>query len=531
VTRSPVAGRVLTLVEHGKVEDALALAERTLVESRGASPTDQAALWYAIAYAELVRSSTRGVLSASERCLSLAREADSAGWVSAGMSMRAMALAREERIESALLDLARAEAELQRCEDVPLRCWAHTGLGHTYLELRLYELAQPHLEQALAIGASPLSVEEAEVRNLMRLFDLHFRWADELERVQPREGPDPAVEGHRAHSHEYAEQALARARESGEPSLVATCLAMELTSRASQAAQASLPELEDAFANRSSPDHHGGRAVVGGALARALWSLDRREEALAVAVEAADCSVTASDWQVGASAQWLVVEMEAQSGVPGATSGRAYAGLLSRVLWQQRLSTLQGAQAALQVERLHRDKELAQREASEDPLTGVANRRALDDALRSLQAGPGVNPLEPQVSADSPVSLLMLDLDDFKGINDTYGHVAGDDVLRSVAMAMRGVARTDDLVARLGGDEFVVLARGADHEAGAHLAQRLTDAISALVVGTRAGAVSLRASVGVRTATSEAELGSLLDAADAAMYEVKGRPDRTLAAD
>ncbi len=224
-----------------------------------------------------------------------------------------------------------------------------------------------------------------------------------------------------------------------------------------------------------------------------------------------------------ASAQWLLVEIETQAGLPGAANGRSYASLLSQVLWQQRLSTLQGAHAALQLERVHRDKEIAQRAASEDSLTGVGNRRALDDSLRALQAedaamGAG------QSEIGSPLSLLMVDLDDFKEINDTYGHVVGDDVLRAVAMALRGVARNDDVVARVGGDEFVILARGADHDAGARLAERVTAAVDALAVGTRSGAITLHASVGVATASSGTDAALLLAEADEAMYAVKGPP-------
>jgi diguanylate cyclase (GGDEF)-like protein len=291
-----------------------------------------------------------------------------------------------------------------------------------------------------------------------------------------------------------------------------------------------LAELTDAFALATSPDYQGGRAVVGGALARALWRLGRRTEAIRVARESAAQSSVASDWQVAASAQWLLVEMEAKAGVPGAAAGRAYAGLLSRVLWQQRLSTLHGAQAALQVERLHRDKERAQQAANEDPLTGVGNRRVLDEALLAMRTDP---PPVALAGPPTPCSLLVVDLDDFKVINDTYGHVVGDEVLRAVAMALRGVARADDLVVRLGGDEFVILAVGVDDEAGARLAQRVTDAVSSLVVGTAGGVIPLSASVGVAsTADLAGPAGDPVDLirrADQSMYAVK-RAHRTAVA-
>jgi len=526
VILSTTAAQVMSLSLDGKIEDALALAEQGLLEGTGASPSDQAALWYAICNVELVRGSMPGVLAAAERCVSLAVESDNAGWTSCGLSVRALALARQGLMEPALLDLARAEAELAACIDVALRCWAHTGLGYCYLELRLYELAQPHLERALELDASPVPLAEAPVVDLMNLVELHIRWADELERVHPYTGSQEDVETHRKIGHEYAERAVAAATAVGRPSLVATCRAMELTSRSRDAAGDSLAELREAFADEDTADYQGGRAVAGTALARVLWSMGRRTQAVDVARQAVAHAATAGDWQVSASAQWLLVEMEAESGVPGAATGRSYAGLLARVLWQQRLSTLQGAQAALQLERVHRDKEVAQRAASEDPLTGVGNRRAIDEVLRSLQAEATTSQIPGQPPVSSPMSLLVVDLNDFKRINDTYGHLVGDEVLRAVAMAIRGVARADDVVARLGGDEFVVLARGADEEAGARLAERVSAAVEALSVGTRDGGITLSASVGVATASTGAEASLLLAEADQAMYAVKGAGPR-----
>ncbi len=513
---SDAAADVMGLAQDGKVEAALRLADRALAEVAGASPSDQAALWYSISVARHIDGDNEGAFAACDRCVSLAAEVGNAGWASNGLSMRAMAQARQGAMEPALLDLARAEAELDRCDDVGLRCWAHTGLGYCYLEMRLYELALPHMVAAQDLDASPIPLTQAPVIDLMNLAELHLRWADELERVLPEELSQSEVDDHRKEGHTYAERALAVALALGNPQFVATTRAVELCARPRDTAESSLGELREAWSVRDHPDYQGSRAVVGGALARALWATGQRDEAVGVAQEAASLSQSASDWQVTASAQWLLVEMQARSGVPGAEAGRSYARLLSQVLWQQRLSTLQGARAALQVETLHRDNVVAQRAASEDPLTGVGNRRALDDTLRAVQAEAAVAPY------DVPVSLVVIDLNDFKTINDTYGHVVGDEVLRAVATAIAAVARSDDVVARLGGDEFVILARGADTEVGVRLAERVTAAVDALSVGSRSGTITLHAAVGVATAGSGHDVGTLLAEADAAMYEAKG---------
>ena len=313
----------------------------------------------------------------------------------------------------------------------------------------------------------------------------------------------------------YAERALDVATGLGNPQFVATCRAVELCARPRGTAEASLDELREAYSVEDHPDYQGSRAEVGGALARALWATGERVEALAVATRGGP---PRADGQrlAGRRERPVAAGRDAgPGGVPGAEAGRTYARLLSQVLWQQRLSTLQGARAALQVETLHRDNVVAQRAASEDPLTGVGNRRALDETLRAVQAEAALAPV------DVPVSLLVIDLNDFKTINDTWGHVVGDQVLRAVATAIAAVARSDDVVARLGGDEFVVLARGADDEVGQRLAERVTAAVDALTVGTRTGAITLHAAVGVATAGSGHRVGALLAEADAAMYAAK----------
>jgi diguanylate cyclase (GGDEF)-like protein len=435
--------------------------------------------------------------------------------VSNALSMRAMAQVRHGAVEAALTDLARAEVALSDCDDPGLRNWGHTGLGYCYLELRLYELALPHFTTAVDIVACPLPLPASRAIDLMNLAELHLRWADELERARPYPEVDADVLEHRSKGHRYAREAVAEAEHLGPRGMLPTCRATELCARPRDEAAATVPELRAAYENPGHLEHHGGRASLAAALARTLWRAGHHDEALSTARTAVEHSRTAGDWQVAANAQWLLVEMEAQAGIPGAAAGRDYGRLLSGVLWKQRLSTLAGAKSALDVERLRHAKDTAQREALEDPLTGVGNRRALDDALRQAQ-------LEDDAGAH-PTSLLLLDLDAFKAINDRHGHTVGDEVLRSAATAIRHAARAEDTVARLGGDEFVVLARGTDEEAGSRLAERVAHAVNSLEVMLPQGPLRLGASVGVRTTGGDLGVEDLLAAADAAMYDMKRR--------
>jgi diguanylate cyclase (GGDEF)-like protein len=110
--------------------------------------------------------------------------------------------------------------------------------------------------------------------------------------------------------------------------------------------------------------------------------------------------------------------------------------------------------------------ELHQRAMAElDSLTGVSNRRAFDAAL------------DRAAGTREPYALVLIDLDDFKRVNDESGHPAGDEVLRSVAVAASSVARRGDCVARIGGDEFAVLAPGAGASGVLRLLRDLRDAI------------------------------------------------------
>jgi diguanylate cyclase (GGDEF)-like protein len=120
-----------------------------------------------------------------------------------------------------------------------------------------------------------------------------------------------------------------------------------------------------------------------------------------------------------------------------------------------------------------RQREIANR----DPLTGVGNRRAFDAILQrelAARTGPGGR----REVDDSPLALLVLDLDDFKGVNDQHGHQVGDAVLCEAAKRAAAILRSTDSLARIGGDEFAVIAPGAHGEGAQRMAEAIRTAVS-----------------------------------------------------
>jgi diguanylate cyclase (GGDEF)-like protein len=164
----------------------------------------------------------------------------------------------------------------------------------------------------------------------------------------------------------------------------------------------------------------------------------------------------------------------------------------------------------------HRNREIKSRKdeirrlSLTDPLTGLGNRRRLDDAL--------ITEVERTQRDDQPLTLVMFDLDHFKAVNDEWGHEMGDLVLKEMGATIRGILRPADIAARRGGEEFVVLLPGTKLEEGVACADRLRQKIEGLKFNFPS---SVTASFGVANLQpSEAGL-ALMERADQALYQAK----------
>lgn len=155
--------------------------------------------------------------------------------------------------------------------------------------------------------------------------------------------------------------------------------------------------------------------------------------------------------------------------------------------------------------------------ALRDPLTGVANRAALDAALKREVSLSQRHKL--------PLSVLLLDIDKFKKINDTYGHAVGDAVLQALTQGVNACIRTSDVQARYGGEEFVVVLPGTDRNGAALLAARIRRHIESLCcavpAANTAAALRFTVSIGVAEFGGQEDSARLVHRADQAMYAAK----------
>ncbi|QAY78007.1 diguanylate cyclase [Sphingosinicella sp. BN140058] len=158
--------------------------------------------------------------------------------------------------------------------------------------------------------------------------------------------------------------------------------------------------------------------------------------------------------------------------------------------------------------------------AAHDPLTGLLNRGSFDLRLREE--------VERVRRHDAPLSLIMFDLDHFKAVNDSWGHPAGDEVLRRASAAAAGALRETDVLARIGGEEFAVILPQTDAQGALGVAERIRGAVAAARVSHGGASIRVTCSLGVAPCLDD-DREQLVARADEALYSAKrGGRDRTV---
>lgn len=159
-----------------------------------------------------------------------------------------------------------------------------------------------------------------------------------------------------------------------------------------------------------------------------------------------------------------------------------------------------------QAQRAADEAEFLRLQASHDDLTGLLNRRGAYERLAAADIQDG--------------TVVVIDCDDFKEVNDSHGHLVGDEFLKGLAGRLSGAVAHDDVIARWGGDEFLIIVRGPFEE-GSEVAARVVREVSARPMATAAGLIPVSLSAGAAPLSSFEALDQALGAADRAMYSAK----------
>jgi diguanylate cyclase (GGDEF)-like protein len=250
--------------------------------------------------------------------------------------------------------------------------------------------------------------------------------------------------------------------------------------------------------------------------ARALALLDAGRQDQAAAVVAQGLAATSASSGARSFPAWAWAMARVAAGPdpgPAVQAYADYAGLVARRRWESRASVLVAARSFLLNERLRADHDRLSRDLYVDALTGLQNRRAFEQWL----ARP---------SSDAVAALLLVDLDGFKRVNDTYGHSTGDEVLRRVGRIVADHVRPGDLALRHGGDEFaVVLEQDASQVSVVRRrAEQLRNAIRLAPWPDVGPGLVVGASVGVAVGSLLDGAGHLYELADDALYQAKSDP-------
>jgi diguanylate cyclase (GGDEF)-like protein len=502
----------MTLAQSGGHEVAAAQIDAIRAELGDTPSYDLAAAEYVRGVTAHHASDADEALAAVDACLAVARAIGEPGWEANALPIRVINLARSGRGGDTVTDLVAAEHALSRTTDPGLRGWAHTGLGYAYDVLRLFELCVPHYELATGIEADVLELAESPAIDRLNLAETYLRWAHELERL-----------GDPAYQEEIADSLASAAHWAREAELVivddesqeywrhSARLWLAAAATASDPATA-VRELEECRDQISKLGETERLAIAGAYLARALAADGKLEAARAAAERAADDLIPLADPATQVLVLQVRSELAASIGEPGAVAALTYARSVARGWWKERQRALNAVRHALAVHDLSARHDAEWHAARQDPLTGIGNRRAMDERLTAAR------------DSQRAVTLLAIDVDDLKVVNDTFGHACGDELLQLVAKLLVEQARSTDAVIRSGGDEFFVVLDQPDAKGGAQLAERIRASVAKVAATTsKPWLRHLGLSIGYAATAEGVPVELLIPMADNRLYEDKRR--------
>lgn len=507
------ANRLVDQAQSGQACEAMATARR-LISEGGEHP--EPALFFSLAVGHDVLGDHGAAADAATAGIDAARREGQDGWRAACLAMRALQRIKEATLGGGSYDESQAIRDLAQAQVVVLagirethqRIAAACNLAMAFTRLRLYEFAIPmHLEAARPTPESPADMPpEAKTISELNLAELHLVWTLELHHVGRTE---EAVD----HAHQALQHALVSEATAAGPHHLSWAARARLAAGCARAhLDAPLEAVEDVRLARLELDgvlSPRERSFTTPHIALALARAGRHDEGLALLDEEALPGHQDDSMVLAATQRARLVLMAPRS--HGARVGLELSRTLSDALWRQRARRLSAAEAMVRYERLEVQHRAVRFESERDPLTGTAARRALDRRLELLGSRPAAD--------DSPVCVLVVDLDRLKPVNDELGHQAGDLVLRRIGRALTAACRGGDMVGRYGGDEFVALLT-ADGDEGVAAATRMLTAVREV---SWPAELTVRPSISIGLAVTDdhTSVREALTRADRAMYAAK----------
>jgi diguanylate cyclase (GGDEF)-like protein len=441
------------------------------------------------------------------------------------LGLRAVAAANDDKA-AAVRDAARATALLDDDDQSPLdRCVGYVVAAAAFNTLRLWELVDELYTRALEFGAVSRETRQTAAIAVNRVLT-RLEWAlaavEHGDSAQRDDGPDVDAESSAQRAGELLDAVLdvvPQALAEQLPALwrlnVLACADIAAMLRGSRLDEV-LGRINEQRRLLAEAGDIEVLPILEAAIALALWRGGRRDDAIAAALRVTPATSVSSGAQT--FPLWARAHVLAAAEPSTATSAqRDHSRAIVQLVWQSRMTVLAAARAQIVVEQRKREHEALAHAVNTDPLTGLSNRRRFEMWLQ-----------RPAAELRPGTVLLLIDVDDFKEVNDRFGHDCGDQVLRVVAALMASSVRADDVAIRHGGDEFALILDGDELSVDAVIerAERLGAAVSDTRWADIEPGLNVSISIGAalcrrRSEPPTVEPVTLYKVADAALYRAK----------